>query len=134
MYNKCGFTFIEMSNKILHKTPCKKSFGAVTLLKNWTGNVAGLICLHYNIKIHGDTWLITIAQPYFFVPSLCNNLFMQGNADRLCNPSWIFLWWKRMRALQQINAMTMCSAADESRLSSFFMENFGFPARRDGGP
>lgn len=41
-----------------------------------------------------------------------------------------------MQALQQINAMTMCSAADESRLSSFFMdgEMLGFPAQRDGGP
>lgn len=39
-----------------------------------------------------------------------------------------------MRALQQINAMTMCSAADESGLSSSFLrdgEMLGFPVQRD---
>lgn len=37
-----------------------------------------------------------------------------------------------MWVLQQINAMTMCSAAHETGINSSFMEMSGFPAQRDG--
>lgn len=35
-----------------------------------------------------------------------------------------------MWVLQQINAMTMCSAAHETGINSSFMEMSGFPAQR----
>lgn len=44
---------------------------------------------------------------------------MHTNADRLCNPSQNYAL---KEALQQINAMAMCSAAGESSLSSFFTD------------